>query len=176
MPYTRKGDSGLSATTLSSSIPKSEPIFHLLGSLDHLNAQIGIARLHTIHLATYDSHLEELQQDLFDLGAAINLQQQEVQFRISVRELESHIDTLDHQLPPLRNFILPGGHPAAAFLHLCRTETRNVERLFIDWQRANNHSLSDATPWLNRLSSYFFSLARFANHQHGIQDIIWKGR
>lgn len=174
MPYTRSGDDGFSATSNSPRLPKNSLIFELLGSLDHLNAHIGVARLHTADLVPWHQLLLQLQHDLFDLGAAINLDRAEFSCRLSLDHMEEAIDQLDAELPPLRQFILPGGHAAAAYFHLCRTQTRNTERLLSDWYTKEQPSLSaEVLRWMNRLSSLFFSLARYANQQAGLEDIKW---
>jgi cob(I)alamin adenosyltransferase len=174
--YTKTGDDGTTSLFGGTRVSKSDPRIDCYGTVDELNSVIGIA------VAANPSHelsepLREIQALLFVLGADLATPaDQSIRIdRITeadVARLESWIDTYDARLPALRHFILPGGTPVAAALHLARTVCRRAERLLVDARSSNNHS--DATLlFLNRLSDLLFVLARYANHSDGIPDTPW---
>lgn len=182
MPFTKNGDQGFSDTFSKKNLRKDEPIFAFLGELDALNAQIGhtysiIPSTSPIPLAL-TTFLVKLQNNLFELGAAINMENSQFEVGHALQELEEYTLTLHHNLPPLKNFILPGGSTIAASLHLCRTQCRKTERSFATYlfsgtiydETYAKHVLS----YLNRLSSWFFVAARFANQALGVPDVIWR--
>ena len=134
--YTRGGDSGLTSLGDGSRVPKHALRVGACGSIDEANAMIGIARLHTE--GDVDAMLARIQNDLFDVGADICVpgnNPQKLSLRLSDRQvtrLEQEIDRLNGDLQPLSSFILPGGTPASAYLHLARTVVRRAERLICD--------------------------------------------
>lgn len=177
--YTRTGDKGETALSDGTRVPKHDPRVEAYGTVDELNATIGLCRLHAGD-ETADL-LAMIQNDLFDLGAdlsrpniAADDQAGYPVLRIvqsQVDRLEREIDGMNADLQPLRSFILPGGSDLAAYLHLARTVARRAER------RANELlAMGDvneaATRYLNRLSDWLFVAARRANG-NGTEDILW---
>jgi len=180
-PYTGNGDNGHSSTAKINAIPKNHEIFELLGNLDALNAQIGVARTLVVNeTKTIDQILYKLQNELFDIGAAINLEDSSFPIKKALQEMESTVLELHEPLPELRNFILPGGTAMAASLHICRTKSREVERLFtafyLQKDTFDELYLANFLKYLNRLSSLFFTLARYANFCVSVDDVIWQPR
>ncbi len=177
--YTRTGDSGDTALVNGERVPKHAPRVQAYGTVDETNATVGLARLHST--GEIDEALARIQNDLFDLGADLARPDMEkddqagyTPLRIidtQVARLESEIDAMVAQLEPLRSFVLPGGTPLAAQLHLCRTTCRRAERLAVELagQEATN---PQAIKYLNRLSDWFFTAARIANDE-GRADVLW---
>jgi cob(I)alamin adenosyltransferase len=122
-----------------------------------------------------DAELSRIQNDLFDIGAQLAAPGK-AQFSgadpMRIEELERAIDALESGLSPLTNFILPGGSPAAAHLHVARTVCRRAERLVVGLEEPS----ATAIVYLNRLSDYLFVAARAANAAHGVADVVWKKR
>jgi len=179
--YTRTGDDGTTALGTGERRKKYDLRIAAYGTVDELNAAIGLARLHTTQVPAIDAVLARAQNDLFDLGADLcspgkgkgpqgtRLAVTEAQ----VARLEQEIDTLNTALTPLRSFVLPGGTPAAAHLHLARTICRRAERLVVEL--ADNQAESVAPPvlkYLNRLSDLLFVASRALNG-NGEQDVLW---
>jgi len=161
-------------------VPKSSPRVDAYGTVDELNAAIGLARAARVD-ATTDAVLAHVQVDLFTLGAELaTVPGKEDKLKMHLIDgddaarLEHAIDDAESSLPPLTNFVLPGGSPGAAALHLARTVCRRAERLVL--------TLSDAAPrselviYLNRLSDLLFVLARRANAEAGVADVLWAPR
>jgi cob(I)alamin adenosyltransferase len=151
------------------------------GTLDETNAAIGLARVHTGSSdPTLDAMLARIQNDLFDLGAELCYpdESKDARGRLSVSDgqverLEGEIDTLNRELQPLRSFVLPGGTPAASFLHLARTISRRAERLMVALASRPNEPVGDAAlRYINRLSDFLFVAARYANDK-GKSDVLW---
>ena len=154
---------------------KTSPRIEAMGSVDETNACIGLARAAVTDEPELARVLDILQHRLFDLGA--DLAQAGVEPRITVAQasaLETEIDSLEDQLSPLKAFILPGGAPAAAALHLARTVCRRAERDVIRLAgRPGEGDLTGARLFLNRLSDLLFVAARYANRGEG--DVLWRG-
>ncbi|MBB6254083.1 cob(I)yrinic acid a,c-diamide adenosyltransferase [Nitrospirillum iridis] len=175
--YTRGGDKGQTSLGDGSRVPKSDLRVDAYGTVDEANAAIGLARLHTAGTAA-DAYLSRIQNDLFDLGADLCTPEQEnpqyPPLRIidaQVTRLEQEIDALNAELAPLSSFILPGGTPAAAFLHQARTVTRRAERLVA--ALAEREPVTPAAfKYLNRLSDFLFVLGRHVNDR-GAGDVLW---
>jgi len=180
--YTRTGDDGTTALGTGERRKKYDLRIAAYGTVDELNAAIGLARLHTTQAAAVDALLARVQNDLFDLGADLcspgNKGKGPQGARLAVTEdqvarLEQEIDTLNTALAPLRSFVLPGGTPAAAHLHLARTICRRAERLVVEL--ADKQAESVAPPvlkYLNRLSDLLFVASRALNG-NGAQDALW---
>ena len=174
--YTRGGDKGETSLGDGSRTPKHDLRVAAYGSVDEVNATIGLARLHTLGEA--DQMLARIQNDLFDLGADLcrpddgtNAKKTLRIVPAQVERLEVEIDTMNEQLDDLTSFILPGGSPASAYLHLSRTVTRRAERLVSELtlrENINPHALS----YINRLSDHLFQLARLLN-EGGKNDVLW---
>lgn len=177
--YTRTGDKGETALGDGSRVAKYAPRVEAYGTVDELNATVGVARLTT--KGDMDAALARIQNDLFDLGADLcrphMKKDDDAEYpplrmvSSQVDRLETEIDTMNANLSALRSFILPGGSPLAAHLHLCRTVARRAERLTVDLSTTDdaNHS---AIKYLNRLSDWFFVAARIANN-NGQDDVLW---
>lgn len=171
--YTRTGDKGDTGLSAPGRVRKSAPRIDALGELDEANAAIGAARALTSGEAALDPLLEEAQHRLFDLGA--DLAQPGAAGRIGaadVQGLETAIDRLQAQTPPLRAFVLPGGTALAAALHLARTAARRAERALVRLADAGEPVDPLAMVYVNRLSDLLFAAARWANRERG--DVEWK--
>ena len=173
--YTRGGDEGRTSLGDGARVAKHSPRVEAYGTVDEANATIGLARLHTTGEA--DAMLARIQNDLFDLGADLCRPGADVEdgrLRVidsQVARLEREIDAMNAELAPLRSFVLPGGTPASAFLHLARTVVRRAERLVV--ALAENEAVNPAAiRYLNRLSDHLFVLARHLNDK-GRQDVLW---
>ena len=181
--YTRGGDGGETSLGSGVRVAKHDLRVAAYGTVDETNAAIGLARLHTGDNTETDAMLSRIQNDLFDLGAdlctpegdARAARKAESALRIvpaQLERLEREIDTLNEGLEPLKSFILPGGTPAAAHLHVARTVARRAERLMTELagrERVN----ADALRYINRLSDHLFVLGRHLNDR-GRADILWK--
>jgi cob(I)alamin adenosyltransferase len=163
--YTKSGDKGFTSLFDGSRVEKYSSNINLLGELDELNARIGI-----IISQKENKFLSEIQKLIFTISSEIaNPNAKLEDYSDFVIELEKNMDEMDKYLDELRNFILPGGSIVASNIHLCRTQTRKCERLFFEI----GHKNETIGKFLNRLSDYFFVLARFENKKLGIDDIIW---
>jgi cob(I)alamin adenosyltransferase len=178
--YTRTGDDGTTALGSGRRVSKFDLRVECYGTLDETNAAIGLARLHTRSDQALDAMLARIQNDLFDLGAELCYpdESKDARGRLSVSDaqverLESEIDALNRELQPLRSFVLPGGTPAASFLHLARTISRRVERLMVALAARPNEPVGgSALRYINRLSDFLFVAARYANDK-GKSDVLW---
>jgi cob(I)alamin adenosyltransferase len=178
--YTRTGDDGTTALATGERRPKFDLRVAAYGTLDELNAAIGIARLHTA--GNVDAMLKRVQNDLFDLGAdlctpesAKDADRERLRvIEAQVTRLEQEIDLLNQELAPLRSFVLPGGTPAAAYLHLARTICRRAERLAVELAQKPGEKVSaTAIKYVNRLSDFLFVAARYTNDKGG-RDVLWE--
>lgn len=177
--YTRTGDAGQTGLGDGSRVAKHAPRVAAYGTVDETNATIGLARLHAA--GEMDAALARIQNDMFDLGADLctpdlagDASAPYPRLRMvaaQVDRLESEIDAMNDRLTPLRSFILPGGTPLAAHLHLCRTVCRRAERLATELAEAEPVN-AQAIKYLNRLSDWFFVAARIANDD-GRADVLW---
>ena len=175
--YTKKGDQGETSLFGGSRVPKSSARIEAYGTVDELNSVVGVAASHGLS-AQGSKWIKKVQQDLFVLGADLATPP-DSKTRINRIEedaiafLEHAIDTMEETLPPLRNFILPGGAPQGATLHLARTVCRRAERATVAC--AQTEELSELTiKYLNRLSDFFFVMARYENKQAGQSEEAWK--
>jgi len=182
--YTRTGDDGTTGLGTGDRVPKTDPRVAAYGEVDEANAALGLA-VAAAKAAGDDptaALLESLQHDLFDAGADLCIpmtpdEKPDAALRVTdaqVTALERHIDAANEHLAPLTSFVLPGGSPLAAALHLARTVTRRAERAVIALKQAEPDRVAAApVAYLNRLSDLLFVLARRAN-DNGIADILWK--
>jgi cob(I)alamin adenosyltransferase len=179
--YTRTGDDGSTALGSGERRPKYDLRVAAYGTVDEVNAVIGIARLQAAGNLELDPMLARIQNDLFDVGADLCLPDKgrgPGGARLDVTDaqvewLERQIDRLNGELEPLRSFILPGGSAAAAYLHLARTVCRRAERLMVELKDRPGESVTAAAiKYMNRLSDFFFVAARFANNK-GAADVLW---
>ena len=175
--YTRTGDDGSTALGTGERRPKYDLRVEAYGTVDEVNAVIGIARLHAV--AEVDAMLGRIQNDLFDLGADLCIpeasRRSEGALRIAesqVERLEREIDGMNAELAPLTSFVLSGGTPGAAYLHLARTIVRRAERLMVEL--AQSEAVSPAAlKFINRLSDHLFVAARYVNDK-GAKDVLWQ--
>jgi cob(I)alamin adenosyltransferase len=180
--YTRTGDDGTTALGTGERRKKYDLRVAAYGTLDEVNAALGIARLHTAGDGALDAALSRIQNDLFDVGADLTMPGKGKGpggARLSVTHaqvtwLEGEIDRLNAELSPLRSFILPGGNAAAAYLHLARTMCRRAERLVAELKDQPNESVTpEVLQYVNRLSDFLFVAGRYANDK-GARDVLWK--
>jgi cob(I)alamin adenosyltransferase len=174
--YTKTGDKGETALGDGTRRPKHDLRIRAYGTVDETNAAIGLARLTTRD--ELDKMLGRIQNDLFDLGADLSTpvdgRRGESRLRIAdsqVERLEREIDLMNEALKPLDSFVLPGGTPAAAYLHLARTIARRAERLMVEL--AQHEKVSPvALRYINRVSDHLFVASRMAN-DGGAKDVLW---
>ena len=175
--YTRTGDAGETSLFGGSRVGKSDPRIEAYGTIDELNSVIGVVRA-SWPSSPIDPELHRVQSDLFDLGAFLASPGSDryhgvAEFRVD--DLEQAIDAMDAELPPLKQFILPGGSAAAAQLHVARTVCRRAERRVVGLGDSSEE-MRTTIRYLNRLSDYLFVAARFANLRHGVSDVVWQTR
>lgn len=179
--YTKTGDDGTTALVSGPRRQKDDLRVEAYGTIDEANSAIGVARLHMQGMPILDTMLMSIQNDLFDLGADLATpdtgEKPEYEpLRIvetQVARIEADIDQLNADLQPLKSFVLPGGHSAAAHLHLARTITRRAERLMVTLGRTKGDIVSEAAlKYVNRLSDFLFVAARHANDR-GLADVLW---
>ena len=176
--YTRTGDDGTTGLFGGGRVPKSHPRIAAYGTVDELNSWLGLVRAHLLPEETeLDALLQRLQGMLFDTGAdlATPLDSRARTVRIEsryVEALEQEIDRLEAQLPPLKTFILPGGAPAAAMLHVARTVCRRAERHVVKAMQQETLN-PEVLRFLNRLSDLLFVLARWLNHRRHVAETPW---
>jgi cob(I)alamin adenosyltransferase len=177
--YTRTGDDGTTSLGNNERRKKYDLRVEAYGMLDEANAAIGLARLHTAQDAAFDTQLARIQNDIFDVEADLSLAEKGPGgARLTVTDtqvtwLEQQIDGLNGRLSPLTSFILPGGKPAAAYLHLARTICRRAERIMVALADKPGESVSaPSLKYVNRLSDYLFVASRHANDD-GAADVLW---
>ncbi|MGG7519265.1 cob(I)yrinic acid a,c-diamide adenosyltransferase [Allorhizobium undicola] len=179
--YTRTGDDGTTALVCGPRRYKHDLRVEAYGTVDEANSAIGMARLYTEGLEPVNEMLLRIQNDLFDLGSDLAtpdtgevLSWEPLRIvQSQVDRLESEIDALNAHLEPLKSFVLPGGTPAAAHLHLARTIIRRAERIMVDLMRNEGETVGGpALKYANRLSDFLFVAARFVNDT-GRADILW---
>lgn len=179
--YTRTGDAGDTGLGSGERRPKYDLRVEAYGTVDEANSALGMARLSTADDARLDAMLMRIQNDLFDLGADLctpdtgeKLEWEPLRIvDTQVTRIEAEIDELNADLQPLRSFVLPGGTPAAAALHLTRTICRRAERIMFELAAQPNEIVGDpALKYINRLSDFLFVAARYANLKNG-GDVLW---
>jgi cob(I)alamin adenosyltransferase len=180
--YTKTGDKGETALGTGERVSKADLRIRAYGTVDETNAVLGVTRLHTgeAFLTALDAMLGRIQNDLFDVGADLcvpdsgePLGYEPLRVLSSqVDRIEAEIDQLNADLAPLRSFVLPGGHAAAAHLHVCRTVSRRAEREIVALKDAGGQVGEPALLYMNRLSDFFFVASRWVNAQ-GSGDILW---
>lgn len=179
--YTKTGDDGTTGLVRGPRRPKYDLRVEAYGTVDEANAAVGMARLHTSSMPKIDMLLSRIQNDLFDVGSDLatpgaddpaadfpSLRVRPVQ----TEALEKQIDQYNADLAPLTSFVLPGGSPLAAALHVARTVTRRAERITVELAAAEPDTNAEAVKYLNRLSDLLFVLSRVAN-ANGARDVLW---
>ncbi len=177
--YTRTGDDGSTALGSGERRPKYDLRVAAYGTLDEVNAAIGVARLYTQAATDIDTMLARIQNDLFDAGADLCVPAREgkaERLRLAVRQverMEQDIDMLNARLAPLNSFVLPGGSPGAAYLHLARTVCRRAERLVVELAALPDEPVNpEVVRYLNRLADFLFVASRALNDD-GARDVLW---
>jgi cob(I)alamin adenosyltransferase len=178
--YTRTGDDGTTGLVRGPRRMKHDLRVASFGTVDEANSHIGLARLHSVAMPKIDRLLARVQNDLFDLGADLSTPGAdpagaEPSLRITPAQtewLEQQIDQYNEGLTPLKSFILPGGTPLAAQLHVARTVVRRAERLVVELIGKEPDVNAAAMIYLNRLSDLLFVMARVANG-NGTTDVLW---
>jgi cob(I)alamin adenosyltransferase len=178
--YTKTGDDGFTGLLGSGRVPKDDVRVEVYGTVDELNAALGVARAMGLD-GSADELVASLQSDLFALGSALADPSPQGPFHGAITDahvarLESSIDQMETELEPLAQFILPGGALAAAQIHLARTICRRAERLAVTLlRRPDEHVPTTMIVYLNRLSDLLFVLARAVNRRAGVADVPWEG-
>jgi cob(I)alamin adenosyltransferase len=177
--YTRTGDDGTTSLGSGERRKKYDLRVAAYGTLDEVNAVIGLVRLHTADDAALDAALARIQNDLFDVEADLCLSEKGPGgARLTVTEaqvawLEGEIDRRNAELAPLRSFVLPGGTPAAAYAHLARTVCRRAERLMVELKDTPGETVTvPSMQYVNRLSDFLFVASRWMNEK-GARDVLW---
>lgn len=180
--YTKTGDAGTTALGTGERRPKFDLRIEAYGTVDETNATLGLVRQHTaIEDPTVDAMIARIQNDLFDLGADLCTPDDGTKLDweplrmvdTQVERLEREIDMLNAELKPLRSFVLPGGTPAAAALHLARTVSRRAERLMVELATQPGETVGQpALRYINRLSDFLFVASRYVNGK-GQADVLW---
>lgn len=177
--YTRTGDDGTTSLGTGARRKKYDLRIEAYGTLDEVNAVVGLVRLHTAGDNVLDPALLRIQNDLFDVEADLCLAEKGPGgARLTVTEtqvawLEAEIDRLNAELAPLKSFVLPGGSPASAYMHLARTVCRRAERIMVALKDRPGEDVSaPSLKYINRLSDYLFVAGRYANEK-GAGDVLW---
>jgi cob(I)alamin adenosyltransferase len=183
--YTRGGDAGETSLATGARLRKDDVRVEAFGAVDETNAAVGIARISLdAHDRLLDAMLEAIQQELFDLGAELATPIDPAKpepdpgkrlcvLDSQVERLERDIDQLNTALTPLKSFVLPGGTPAAAQLHLARAISRRAERVMVSLAHAPGEIVAaPALRYINRLSDFLFVASRYVNRDRG--DVLWK--
>lgn len=180
--YTKTGDDGTTGLFGGARVKKASARVDAYGTVDELNATIGVARATKLD-AFSDALLNRVQVDLFTLGAELAcVPGKEDNLGMALLEmadaevLERGIDEAEKTLPPLKNFVLPGGTAGAAALHLARTVCRRAERAVLLIEHGDAPARTEVVVYLNRLSDLLFTLARRANAEAGVEDVPWAPR
>lgn len=179
--YTRTGDDGTTGLASGPRRVKSDLRIEAFGTVDEANSAIGMARLHTTDTPEMDAMLMRIQNDLFDLGADLatpdtgeKLEYEPLRIvAVQVERIEADIDAVNANLQPLNSFVLPGGSPASAALHLARTIARRAERQMVELARIEGEIVSaEALRYINRVSDFLFVASRALN-DGGRADVLW---
>lgn len=178
--YTKTGDDGGTALFAGPRVSKDHPRIEAYGAVDELNALLGLVRSEPSLPADIDALVEQIQHTLFAVGAELATPEPEkhgtaLVSPAQIEMLEQAIDEHEARLEPLREFILPGGTPAASALHVARTVCRRAERRIVTLGQISEASISPhVIAWINRLGDLLFVLARSANSAAGVPDVAWR--
>ena len=176
--YTKTGDAGSTSLFGGQRVPKSHERIDAYGTVDELNGHIGLLRDQSVNKSV-ENILIEIQNKLFTIGSILATEPSNKKVKIpnltesDIELLEREIDSMDNVLPPIKNFVLPGGHPAVSFGHIARTVCRRAERLVV---ALDAHEKVDplVVKYLNRLSDYLFVLCRKMAFDLGIIETPWQ--
>jgi cob(I)alamin adenosyltransferase len=180
--YTKTGDKGTTSLIGGTKVPKNNLRIEAYGTIDELNSFVGLLG-DLLPGGPEKSLLKEIQDRLFTIGAALACDpDKDIALKIpdlkeeDVLLLEKEIDRMNATLPEMKSFILPGGHPAVSNAHICRCVCRRAERACVALEQTGAAAEPLILQYLNRLSDYFFVLARFTGQRLGIPEAIWKPR
>jgi cob(I)alamin adenosyltransferase len=180
--YTKTGDKGKTSLIGGTKVPKSDIRIETYGTVDELNSWIGLIN-DLLDDPILKTELKEIQDRLFTIGSSLATDaDKEPKMKLpdlhegDIRFLEERIDAMTSQLPPMKSFILPGGHPTVSSIHIVRCVCRRAERLAVDMQQQTLFVDEKVIQYLNRLSDYLFTLARYAAKKLGAEEIPWKPR
>lgn len=177
---TKTGDKGETGLGDGSRISKTSTRIHVIGEVDEVNSWVGVL---ASELDTRNPHqviLSQIQHDLFDLGGELCVPGYKALAPSMLEDLENTLVEINEALPPLKDFILPGGNKAASYCHMARTVCRRAERSIValanEEQEVGNEISALSVQYLNRLSDFFFVLARSIAREDGGQEVLWKSR
>jgi len=180
--YTKTGDKGNTSLIGGTKVPKNDIRIETYGTVDELNSWIGLI---SDQLAddTLKNELKEIQDRLFTIGSSLATDaEKELKMRLpdlhltDIQFLEERIDSMTAELPAMKNFILPGGHVTVSSIHITRCVCRRAERLAVNMQQHDLFVDEKVIQYLNRLSDYLFTLARYAAQKLGAEEVAWKPR
>lgn len=169
---TRTGDAGETGLADGSRVAKDAPRIEALGAVDELNSAIGVLLAETLP-DDARACFTQVQNDLFDLGGELSVPGHALLTQAHITRLETTLEQWNATLPPLKDFILPGGSRAAAAAHVARTVCRRAERRVVTLAHSDN-APALTVPYLNRLSDLLFVAARMLNRHAGVSDVLWR--
>lgn len=170
--YTRTGDEGTTGLGNNQRMPKDHPRIEAIGAVDELNAWLGLLLTHSLS-EPLGQALTRIQHELFDLGGELSIPPASLINATQVQALEQVLDELNEKLPPLKEFILPGGTATASLCHLARVTCRRAERRVVSLAKEEAVN-AESLKYLNRLSDVLFVMARTLTHEAGAPEILWK--
>lgn len=180
--YTKTGDLGKTSLIGGTKVAKSHIRIEAYGTVDELNSFIGLLSDH-LTVQQIKELLKEIQDRLFTIGSSLACDpEKDIKMKIpdlkeeDIRLLEKEMDKMNEVLPEMKNFILPGGHPAVSTAHICRCVCRRTERLCVSLREHNDFIDPIIIKYLNRLSDYLFVLARYIAHTLHVDEVAWKAR
>lgn len=171
---TRTGDDGTTGLGDGSRVGKDDLRIEAIGTVDELNSLLGVLSSQPLP-ESINRIISRIQHDLFDLGGELSVPDRRVMNEAAVLRLDQEVEAINTNLPPLKEFILPGGTPAAATCHVARTVCRRAERCLVALQRIAAVN-PDSLRYLNRLSDLLFVLSRELNRLAGVPDSLWQPR
>ncbi len=179
--YTKTGDLGKTSLIGGTKVAKSHIRIEAYGTVDELNSFIGLLSDNLSN--TQQTFLKEIQDHLFTIGSSLACDpDKDIKMKIpdlreqDVQVLEQQMDSMNEELPEMKNFILPGGHPSISTAHICRCVCRRAERLCVNMQEHELFIEPLVIKYLNRLSDYLFVLARYIAHVLNVGEVVWKAR
>ena len=180
--YTKTGDTGKTSLIGGTKVLKSDPRIEAYGTVDELNAHIGLVSDYCTDEHTH-TVLREIQDRLFTIGSELACDpKKDIKMRIpdlhesDIKLLEKEIDQMEAELPPMKSFILPGGLPAVSFMHVARCVCRRAERCCVNLAEQDGSLAPFVIKYLNRLSDYLFMLSRYTGMKNNAPEITWKPR
>jgi cob(I)alamin adenosyltransferase len=180
--YTKTGDKGTTSLIGGTKVPKNDIRIETYGTVDELNSWIGLIN-DQLNDVSFKNELKEIQDRLFTIGSSLATDaKKESKMKLpdlnssDIDFLEGRIDAMTSELPPMKNFILPGGHITVSSIHITRCVCRRAERLTVNMQQHEFFVDEKLIQYLNRLSDYLFTLARYVAHKLGVEEIPWKPR